>query len=247
MYRVNESTINVENVSFSYGQKTDILSDVSLRVAQGDYLGLIGPNGGGKTTLLKIMLGLLKPRTGVVSLFGVPLGRFKQWSRIGYVSQRAIAFDALFPVTVEEVVRMGRYAKRGFFRRLTAEDMQKAEEALKDVEMAEFRKRRVSDLSGGQKQRVFLARALASEPDCVVLDEPTSGVDHETEERFFELLRMLNQERGMTLVLVSHDLERIAREASAVAVVDKSLRYYADPNEALVHEEGTADAHAVHH
>lgn len=244
---MNEDTgtiIELEGISFSYGRAADVLSDVSLTVRKGEYLGLIGPNGGGKTTLLKVMLGLLKPREGRVELFGTPLRAFKEWPRIGYVSQRAIAFDALFPVTVEEVVRMGRYARRGLFRRLTLEDARKAEQALEDVEMLAYRHRRVSDLSGGQKQRVFLARALASEPDMIALDEPTSGVDHETEEQFYALLGKLNRERGMTLVLVSHDLERVAREASCVAVVDRTLRYYADPAGAIAGEP-SSDTH--HH
>ena len=228
--------ISLENISFSYDTKTDVLEDVSLFVDAGSYLGLIGPNGGGKTTLLKLMLGLLKTRRGTVSLFGTPIRSFKQWPRIGYVSQRAISFDALFPVTVEEVVRMGRYARRGLFRRLTDEDRQKAETALRDVEMFEYRTRRMSDLSGGQKQRVFLARALASEPEIIALDEPTTGVDHETEEQFYVLLKKLNQEQGMTLVLVSHDLERVAHEASCVAVVDTTLRYYANPADAIASE-----------
>ena len=242
-----DSIIELTGVSHSYDTKTRVLEEVSLRVARGEYLGLIGPNGGGKTTLLKVILGLIEPKSGLVELFGVPLRRFKDWPRIGYVSQRAITFDPLFPVTVEEVVLMGRYAKRGMFRRITKEDRERAAQALAEVEMLGLRDRRMSDLSGGQKQRVFLARALASEPDLIVLDEPTTGVDHDAEEQFYGLLSKLNREKGMTLVLVSHDLERVAEEASCVAVIDTTLRYYADPAEAVASEVGPSPHHLIHH
>ena len=244
---VEGPVIEVEGVSYSYDGKADALAGVSLCVERGQYLGLIGPNGGGKTTLLRVMLGLLAPREGSVRLFGTDVRRFREWPRIGYVSQRATAFDPLFPVTVREVALMGRYARRGLFRRLTLEDRKKADEALEGVEMLGLADRRMSDLSGGQKQRVFLARALASEPDVVALDEPTTGVDHVTEEEFYRILGALNRERGMTLVLVSHDLERVAREASCVAVVDGTLRYYGSPADAIASEEGARPHHLIHH
>ncbi len=231
-----EPIVSVENLSFSYDGKTDVIENVSLSVRKGDYLGLIGPNGGGKTTLLKLMLRLLEPERGMVSIFGTDISRFREWYRIGYVSQQATDFDSLFPATVEEVVLMGRYARRGLFRSVTNEDRTKATQALEQVGMHEYLNRRISDLSGGQKQRVFLARALASEPEIIVLDEPTTGVDHESTEQFYALLSRLNKEQGMTLILVSHDLERIAREASRVAIIEKCLRYYADPREAVARE-----------
>lgn len=235
----HQAIIAVENLSFSYDGKTDVIEEVSFSVRPGDYLGLIGPNGGGKTTLLKLMLGLLSPGGGTVELLGKNIRKFREWYRIGYVSQRATEFDSLFPATVEEVVVMGRYARRGLFRGTTGEDLAKANEALTQVGMQDYRNRRISDLSGGQKQRVFLARALASAPEVIVLDEPTTGVDQEAEDQFFELLAKLNKERGMTLVLVSHDLERVAEEASCVAVIDRQLRYYGDPHEAVLHEHRT--------
>lgn len=235
--------LSIENVSFSYTGKTDVLRDISLSVVKGDYLGLIGPNGGGKTTLVKIMLGLLRPQEGSAHLFGVPVRSSKERHRIGYVSQTAVKFDSLFPATVEEVVRMGRYGKRGLFKRLTAEDHAKTEDALAQVDMLAYRNRRVNDLSGGQKQRVFIARALAGEPSLVVLDEPTTGVDEETQEQFYALLKDLNERLSLTLILVSHDLDRIAKEVTHIAVVDTVLRYYENPADAVTAERSTD----VHH
>lgn len=240
----NDRVIDVSHVSYAYSADTKVLDDVSLKVSKGDYLGLIGPNGGGKTTLVKIILGLLVPNSGTVSIGEVALSKSKERHRIGYVSQKAIEFDSLFPATVFEVVLMGRYARRGLFRATTEEDNEKAREALAKVSMTEFSDRRISDLSGGQKQRVFIARALAGEPDLIVLDEPTTGVDEATQEHFYTLLKELNSKFSLTLILVSHDLERIAREASAVAVVDGTLTYFEKPEEAVLIEN---PAHVHHH
>jgi zinc transport system ATP-binding protein len=234
---MNETLLEIDHASFAYSEGNEVLHDVSLSVAKGEYLGLIGPNGGGKTTLLKLALGLLRPSSGTIRWFGVDISRFKEWYRIGYISQKAIEFDSLFPATVEEVVLMGRYARRGFWHRIIASDKEKASAALKEVGMYEFRERRISDLSGGQKQRIFIARALASEPEILILDEPTTGVDQDTQEQFYRLLKELNERMKLTIVLVSHDLERIAREVNRVAIIERSITYYPDPREAVAKEE----------
>src|SRR5437868_8277495 len=140
--------IELHNVSFSYNHE-EVVKDVSLQVHKGDYVGIIGPNGGGKSTLLKLMLGVLKPTNGTVRLFGQDIKHFKEWSKIGYVPQKTF-FDMNFPVTVEEVAAMGRYGKRGLFHFPTHEDAQKVRQALEQVEMWQFRKRQIGDLSGGQ-------------------------------------------------------------------------------------------------
>jgi zinc transport system ATP-binding protein len=243
MHLNTEPILSIKDLSFSFGGRL-VLDRVSLTVHKGQYLGIIGPNGGGKTTLLKLALGLLSSEAGTISWFGTDIHSFHDWYRVGYVSQRAVDFDSLFPATVEEVALMGRYAKRRFFKRITADDKEKAYRALEAVGMAEFRERRISDLSGGQKQRVFIARALASEPDILVLDEPTAGVDQATEEQFYILLKELNEQQGLTLVLVSHDLDRVAAEASAVAVIEETLRYYENPEEAVIREP---HEHHYHH
>ncbi len=228
-----QNIIELHNISFSYNGTEKVLENISFAVHKGDYLGIIGPNGGGKTTVLKIMLGLLKPTTGTVRLFGKDIREFKDWSKIGYVPQKTTHFDTNFPVTVEEVVAMGRYAKRGLFHFPTKEDTQKVHKALEQVEMLQSKNRLVGDLSGGQQQRVFIARALATEPEVIFLDEPTVGVDVNTQEQFYLLLSKLNKELSLTLVLVSHELDVVARESTEVACINRNLVCYCKPHELL--------------
>jgi zinc transport system ATP-binding protein len=227
-----KNIIEVKNVSFSYSGE-EVLSYVSLNVHKGDYIGLIGPNGGGKTTLLKIMLGLLKPDEGSVRLFGTDLTNFKDRYKLGYVPQKANNFDPNFPITVEEVVAMGRYGKKGLFRGLNSSDQEIIKDSLEKVNMWKYRSRIIGDLSGGQQQRVFIARALASQPEVILLDEPTIGVDVETQEQFYKLLQKLNKEFEITLILVSHDINVVANETTEVAYVNKTLIYDANPKDLL--------------
>ena len=229
MQQVNHThtIIELDNVSFSY-TIDEVIKEVTLQIHKGDYVGLIGPNGGGKSTLLKLMLGVLKPTTGTVRLFGQDIKHFKEWSKIGYVPQKTY-FDINFPVTVEEVVAMGRYGKRGMFHFPTKVDAQKVQQALDQVEMGQFGKRQIGDLSGGQQQRVFIARALVVEPEVIFLDEPTVGVDVKTQQQFYALLRKLNGELDLTLVLVSHELDVIAHESTELGYINRTLEYYGNP------------------
>lgn len=232
MYAVDHSknSIEISHVSFSYGD-AEVLHDITFAIHKGDYLGLVGPNGAGKTTLLRIMLGLLTPQTGRVMLFGTDARQFQDWLKIGYVPQKATHFDARFPATVFEVVLMGRSALRGLFRRFTKEDRMAAVAALKTAEMWEYRDRLIGDLSGGEQQRVFIARALVTSPEIIFLDEPTTGVDAKSQEEFYALLRKLNQESRATLVLVSHDIDRVLREAMHIACIDRTLVCHGSPED----------------
>lgn len=226
----SKNIIELRGVSFTYGEEL-ALEDINLAIHQGDYLGVVGPNGGGKTTMLKIMLGLLKPQNGEVLLFGQPIGKFKEWWRIGYVPQKAVNFDVKFPATVEEIVLMGRFGKRGLLRWMTKEDKNKALWSLEQVGMSEYKDRLIGNLSAGQQQRVFIARALAGEPEVIFLDEPTAGVDTESQEKFYELLRKLNTDLDLTLVLISHDIGVIASEATEMAHVNRKLTYHGSSEE----------------
>ena len=230
-----KTIIEIKNVSFSYNGEP-VLEDINLNIHKGDYLGIIGPNGGGKTTLLKIMLGLLKPTKGSVLFFGCDVYCFKEWSRVGYVSQKAVQFDSNFPATVYEVVRMGRIAKRGLLHTFNKQDDEIVETALKQVEMWEYKDSLIGDLSGGQQQRAFIARALANEPEVILLDEPTVGVDVKTQEQFYNLLKKLNKELHITLILVSHDIDVVAHEVTEIACINKTLVYDNNPKEFLKHE-----------
>ncbi|HSW97972.1 MAG TPA: metal ABC transporter ATP-binding protein [Candidatus Saccharimonadales bacterium] len=227
-----KNIIELSNISFSYGEES-VLTDITLAIHKGDYLGIIGPNGGGKSTLLKIMLGLLTPKTGTVKLFNKDISKFKDWSKIGYVSQKVTHIDENYPMTVEEIVSMGRFAKRGLFKFLTKQDKDAVKEALCQVEMLNYRTRLIGDLSGGQQQRVFIARALASEPEVIVLDEPTVGVDIKTQEQFYALLQKLNKEFDKTLIMVTHELEVAAQETTELASVNRTITYYGPSKEFL--------------
>lgn len=220
--------IEVENVSFSYGN-VEVLKNITLAIHQGDYISLIGPNGGGKTTLLKIMLGLLKPQSGQVRLFGKNLQDFKDWSKFGYVPQKAINFDPLFPVTVREVVAMGCYGKKGLLKWLNKNDQKNIDNALSQVEMLQHADRLIGNLSSGQQQRVFIARALSGQPEVIFLDEPTVGVDIKAQEDFYSLLTRLNKNLHITLIIISHDVDAVSHEVTEIACLNQSLVYHGDP------------------
>ena len=229
-----ETIIELKDIAFAYGESS-VLKDFSLDIHKGDYLGIIGPNGGGKSTLIKIMLGLLAAK-GQVKLFGKDINDFKDWSKIGYVSQQATHIDASFPMTVEGVVSMGCYSKIGLFRFLNSKDKEKVTQALRHVEMEEYRTRLIGDLSTGQQQRVFIARALAGEPEVIILDEPTTGVDAKMQEQFYAFLRKLNKEMHITLILASHDLDTIEQEATELICINKTLVYCGMAKEFRTHE-----------
>lgn len=232
-----KNIIEVNNVSFSYNGKENVLENITLAIHRGDYIGLVGPNGSGKTTLLKIMLKLLRPKHGVVKLFGQASRDFKDWHKISYVPQKTANFEANFPATVYEVVLMARSASKKLFRRTKTEDKQAVKDALKKVGLWEHKDKLISDLSGGQSQRVFIARALTNQPEIIFLDEPTTGVDKKTQDDFYALLKKLNRELQITLVLVSHDIKRLTEEVMHIACVDRTLTCHVSPEEYLSESE----------
>ncbi len=216
------SLIELNDIVFMYGEEP-VLQDISLTVHKGEYDGLIGPNGGGKTTLLRIILGLLKPASGEVKLFGQPLSEFKDWSKIGYLPQRMTQTDIRFPITVEEVVSQGRIAKAGLFHRHSDEDVAAVDRALKIGDVAHLKERVIADLSGGERQRVFIARALAGEPEILILDEPATGIDVAAQSRFYTFLKELNVKYGITILFVSHDIDILVHEASRLICLNNRL------------------------
>ena len=232
-----KNIIEIKNVSFGYNSNEEILKDITFDVHKGDYLGIVGSNGAGKTTLLKLILRLLPLSSGSVKIFGKDIKQFKDWSRIGYVPQKATNFDVNFPATVKEVVEMARFAKRGLFHRTTGEDKIMVEKSLRQVNMWGYKDRLIGDLSGGQQQRIFIARALAGEPEIIFLDEPTTGVDKKSQDDFYNILRELNKNLDLTLVLVTHDVERITKEAMHIACIDHTLVCHTSPEEFLKESE----------
>jgi zinc transport system ATP-binding protein len=246
--RSAEPLISVTDVAFGYGD-VPVLDSVSIDVEPGSFLGLVGPNGSGKSTLLDLMLGLRRPDEGSVSLFGEPAHEFEAGERIGYVAQDASKAARNIPITVREVVEMGRYPRQ-LFGRFSAADRRAVEEALEQVGITDLASRRVGRLSGGQRQRVFIARALASEADLLALDEPTVGVDAESREEFYSLLHDLNA-TGLTVILIEHDIGVVTTYATDVACINRQLYFDGDPSafvetDALAQAYGT-DQHVLHH
>jgi ABC-type Mn2+/Zn2+ transport system ATPase subunit len=223
--------IELENVTVRY-QELVALEDVSLKVAPGEFLALIGPNGSGKTTLVKTILGLVTPAAGAVRLFGKPPQQLNgEWKRVGYVPQIA-QLDPRFPIRVFDVVLMGRYGQLGLIRRPGSGDRKAAWRALEQVGMSDLAQRPIGRLSGGQRQRVLVARALATEPELLLLDEPTTGVDVGTTEGLFNLLEALNRQ-GMTILVVSHDVGVVAQHVDQVACLNRQLVAHGRPDEVL--------------
>jgi zinc transport system ATP-binding protein len=228
--------IRVDNLSFGYQPSSLVIEDVSLAVERGSVLGLIGPNGSGKTTLVKLILGLLPLQQGRVELFGQPIGKFKEWHRIGYLSQKMWSSDRTFPASVEEVVATGLVAQRGLLRRLTSGDRSRVKTALERIGMWDYRRRNIAQLSGGQQKRVFLARALAGEAELLFLDEPTSAMDPGIQEEFYHLLEDLSREQGMTIVQVSHDLAGATAHVTHLACLNRRLLFCGTVEAALTDE-----------
>ncbi len=198
-----------------------VLEDINLTVYERDFVGLIGPNGGGKTTLLRVLLGLLPPTRGEVRIMGRPVREGRRV--IGYVPQ-VVEFDHEFPISVWEVARMGRLGRRRLLQRYTPEDDAIVEEALRQVELLDLRQRPIGELSSGQRQRVYIARALATQPEILLLDEPTSSVDPQVSSSIYELLQQLNER--VTIMLISHDMSAISSYVKTVGCLNRRLFYH---------------------
>ncbi|MCD4677487.1 MAG: ABC transporter ATP-binding protein [Desulfobacula sp.] len=211
----NDHEIILENISFAYKQR-NILEDVNLLIKQNEFASIVGPNGGGKTTLLKLILGLIKPDRGVIRIFGRSPDQVRH--KIGYMPQYA-HLDMDFPATVMDVVLMGRLAKKTLW--FSKKDRAEALNALDKVGMTAFVNTGFNELSGGQKQRILIARALCSNPDVLLLDEPTANVDQQTEKNLFSILQKLNSQ--MTILLVSHDLGFVSKYVKSVICVNRQV------------------------
>ncbi len=219
----NAPLVDIQHLYAGYNGE-DVLKDISLAIQPEDFIGLIGPNGGGKTTLLKVILGLLEPRKGTVQVMGHSPEQGRQY--IGYVPQFTI-FDSDFPIRVRDVVRMGRLGPKRLFRPYTADDNAVVAERLAWVELSDLADRSLRELSGGQRQRVYIARALASEPKLLLLDEPTISVDTEAAAHIFDLLHEINL-RGVTILLISHDLNVISRYVKTIGCLNRTLYYHGE-------------------
>ncbi len=216
-----EKVVSIRNLTFGYDKKF-ILDDINLDIFKGDYLGIVGPNGSSKSTLIKLLLGLLKPDKGRIQLFGKDIENFHDWGKIGYVAQKATSFNTSFPATVEEVIAVNLYPKIGLFKTIKKSHLKRVNEVLEIVGMKEYKDRLIGNLSGGQQQKVFIARTLVSEPQVIFLDEPTVGIDLDSQIEFYDLLEKLNKEFNITIVMISHDIGVITEKVSRVACMGDS-------------------------
>lgn len=220
MTNMAEEVVKLNNAWVQY-DGTTVLEDINLSIKKDDFLGLIGPNGGGKTTLLKLILGLIAPSRGEVTILGEPPDKGRKY--VGYVPQYSL-FDRDFPINVMEVVLTGRLSHAKPFHRYGKADREAAAEALRAVDMLDFKDRQIGMLSGGQQQRVFVARALVGEPKLLLLDEPMSNVDAPMQGEFYELLERLKQR--MPIVLVSHDISAVSVYVDKIACLNRKLYYH---------------------
>ncbi|MDY6875610.1 MAG: metal ABC transporter ATP-binding protein [Chloroflexota bacterium] len=213
--------IRLEDVWAGYDGEI-VLEGINMSIEEQDFVGIIGPNGGGKTTLLRVMLGLIQHTRGRVRILGQSIARGRRF--IGYVPQQ-VGFDRDFPVNVWDVAMMGRLGQRGLLRRYTSEDRRVVTRVLQQVDMLDLRNRPIGELSTGQRQRVYIARALATEPKILFLDEPTASVDAHVTTSIYELLQRLNEH--ITILLVSHDMNVISSHVKTVGCLNRRLFYHA--------------------
>jgi len=210
---MKKAIIEANHIYFGYEGRS-ILADASLAIYPGDFMAIVGPNGSGKSTLMKVCTGLLKPKSGSVILFDKEISKFREWGKLGYIPQKATSFNQDFPATVEEVVKSNLYSRVGLMGRIKKEHLEKVQEVLELVGMADYKQRLVGRLSGGQQQRVFIAKALVSSPEILFMDEPTTGIDAASEKDFYELMASLNQNKNITIVMVTHDVGAVSKNVS---------------------------------
>lgn len=237
--------VNIDNVSYRFNS-TLVLENISFTVDKGDFVGIIGPNGAGKTTLFRSMLGLLEDYQGRITFFGKDIRKNRNiLQKIGYIPQKN-STDQGFPATVEEIVSLGITSRRP--------SKNKINHAIETVGLFDQKTKRIGELSGGQQQRVLIAKALANEPELLILDEPVTGIDLKTQNKFYVLLKKLNEENKITIIWASHDLDAVKKLANKIACVNRRLFFHGDAtiffenNELLkAYSESTMQAHMQLH
>ncbi len=220
--------VDISRLDYAYGDQL-VLKHVDLQIEQGSTVGLIGPNGGGKTTLVKLLIGLLKPTRGSISVDGLPpIRAVRRGNIIGYLPQNHGKAEK-FPLSVRQVAQLGLAGKTGMMRPYTPDDIKFVDFLLERVGMGELADTPVGHLSGGQLQRVFIARALAPKPKILLLDEPTTGIDRSGQQQFIEFLQGLKKELGLTVIIVSHDLRAVTAISDRIACLNVMLHYHDVP------------------
>lgn len=229
------AAVEIESLSFAYppggvGEPSiEVLRDISMRVDSRSRLGILGPNGGGKSTLIKLILGMLRPHAGSISVFGRTPDEARREGLVGYLPQR-IGADLDWPLSVEQIVAMPLRAKLKPWQKLSAEDHASVDRAMELLEVDTLRDRRIGALSGGQLQRTMIARAISTRPKLLVLDEPTLGVDIAGQQRFSSLIDTISAELGLTTIVVTHDMRALVAVADRVACLSRSLHFHDTPD-----------------
>lgn len=238
---------DVKHLNFTTSNQT-ILKDISFEIFSADYVAIIGPNGGGKTTLVRMLLGLENPTSGEIKIFGKDIKKFDDWQKIGYVPQRASLVDRSFPATVLDIVNMGRISKKAIFS--SDENSKIVEDAMRKMDIYDLKNKMIGTLSGGQRQRVMIARALASKPEILILDEPNTGVDAKSQKNFYALLKKLNTQEGITIVFITHDIGVIADDIARLFTINQKAIICNDPKKVMSCDDMSKlygiDAHLIH-
>lgn len=229
------NAISVRGLGFDYGEGW-VFHNLNLDVPEGDFVAVIGNNGAGKSTLLKMLARVIPPTIGEIAYYGQSIKNFKAWDRVGYVPQNPARQQRDFPISVEEVVALG-LLKPGSLWGNSKQDRGLLEEGLASFDLQALRKRKIGELSGGQQQRVFLARAMVKQPDILLLDEPGTGIDALAKQLLYNRLKHLNQDKHITIVMVSHDLELAAEVAQSALCINHGVCFRGDVKEALEHHK----------
>ncbi|HHV26272.1 metal ABC transporter ATP-binding protein [Anaerosalibacter bizertensis] len=224
---MQEKIVEFENISFSYG-KNEVLDNINFYIEKGDFIGIIGPNGSAKSTLMKVMIGILKPDKGRVRLFNEDIKDFKDFTKVGYISQNVRDINPRFPATVEEIVESNLYSQLGFLKISNKNIKEKTYEVLRIVGMEEYKDTLIGKLSGGQKQRVFIARSLINNPEILFMDEPLVGIDIGSQKKLYSLMDKLNKDYNITLAMVSHDIGTIKNRANKIFILGNKKLYVHD-------------------
>ncbi len=219
--------LEVKNLSVKYGN-TVALEGVSFDIERGDFIGLVGPNGAGKSTLIKAIFGLADISTGKISLLSKDISKFKDFSKIGYLPQKNATLNRLFPVSVFEVVSLGLLSKKKFPKRLSKEDHEKVKKTLEDLNISKLSKRVFFELSGGQQQKVLLGRAIVSDPEILIFDEPSTALDPASREEFFTLVKKYNTEKNTTVILITHDTGYVGKYANKLLYLDRKVEFFGE-------------------
>ena len=215
--------LEVSNLQVDRGNSV-VIEDADFTINQGDYVGIVGPNGGGKTTLLLSILNSIPKAKGNIRLFGQNIESFSHWDKVAFVPQHAVNFDSHFPLSVRELVSLGRVNRNNLGRALKHSDWEAVDEAIEFMGISDISDKRIGQLSGGQKQRVFVAKALVRHPEIILLDEPIVGVDAKTQEKFYKKLSDLNIKKGITILLVTHDLTAVFCRMSKVMCINRFVK-----------------------